>query len=106
MRPRYTSWITVAGYAIGHSTLETLIYRVTRRVDVIVEKFKHKVVAGVRDREILGENFIETLVISFFRRGVKLEEVLERLELHLEKVGIGNRVLYRRKIDTGFNSDI
>jgi hypothetical protein len=50
---------------VGVSTVETFLYSVARRVDEIIKEFKDKVVASVRDGEILAENFIESLVFSF-----------------------------------------
>jgi hypothetical protein len=91
------------GHAVGETALQTLFDSVAGRVDVIVEKLKHEVIAGIGYREVLGKYLIEALIISFFGRGVKLQKIAERFQLDLEKVGMGERILYRRKIDTGFN---
>jgi len=90
-------------HAICEAALQTLFDSVAGRVDIIVEKLQHEVVAGIGYRKILGKNLIEALIISFFGRGIELKEIAERLQLDLEKVGMRERVLYRRKIDTGFN---
>ena len=90
------------GHTVGLAALQTLLDGVAGRIDVIVQEFENEVVARVGNGEILCEHFVETLVVSLFRRGVKLQEVLERLELHLEEIGVRKRVLYRRKIYAGF----
>ena len=90
------------GHTVGETAAETLLDGVARRVDVIIEKFELEVIAGVSNREVLGKDFEESLIISFFRRGVELEEVAERLELHLKEVGIRIWILNRRKVNTGF----
>ena len=94
--------LSLQRHTVSLATLQTLLYRVTGRVDVIIQEFKNEIVPGVRNREILCKNLVETLVISFFRRSVKLKEIFKRLQLHLEKIGVRKRVLYRRKVYAGF----
>ena len=89
-------------HAISQATLKTFVNSVARWVDIIVEKFQYKVIASVGNREILRENLIETFVISFFRRSIKLQEVVERFQLHLQKVGVRKRILYRCEVYAGF----
>ena len=89
-------------HRIGKAVLQTLLDGVTRRIDVIVKELQNEVVAGIGYREVLGEHLIETLVVTFFRGSVKLKEVLERLQLHLEEIRVRKRILYRGKIYAGF----
>jgi hypothetical protein len=89
-------------HRVCESSFQALFDGVTRRVDIVVEKFEDEAVAWVNDREILGKNLIETFVISLFWRRVELEEVMERLELNLQEVGVRKWILYRREIDTRF----
>ena len=91
------------GHTIGHASFETFIDRIAGRIDIIVEKFQHEVIAGVGNREVLGKYFKKALIVAFFRGSVELEEVAERLELHFQKVGIRKRILNRRKIYAGFS---
>jgi hypothetical protein len=89
-------------HRVSESSFQALFDGVTRRVDIVVEKFEDEAIAWVNDREILGKNLIETFVISLFWRRVELEEVVERLKLYLQEVRVRKGVLYRRKIDTRF----
>ncbi len=57
-------------HTVGEATVEAFIDSVARRVDEIVKKFKDKVIPRVRDGEILGKNFIESLVFSFLSWGI------------------------------------
>ena len=57
-------------HVIGKATVETLFDGVTRWIDVIVKEFKNKVIASVRNGEILAEHFIESLVFSFLSRSI------------------------------------
>ena len=94
--------LSLQRHTVSLATLQTLLYRVTGRVDVIIQEFKNEIVPGVRNREILCKNLVETLVISFFRRSVKLKEIFKRLQLHLEKIGVRQRIFHRCEIHTGF----
>ena len=58
------------GDAIGQPTVEALLHCVARRIDKIVKEFKDKVVASVRNGEVLAEHFIESLVFSFLCRSI------------------------------------
>ena len=89
-------------HTIGESALQTLLDGVFGWVNIIVEKLEHEIIAGVRNGEVLGKYFVKPLVVTFLRRSVQLQEILERLELNLQKVGIRKRILNRRKIYTGF----
>ena len=88
--------------ALGQTAFKTFVDSITRGIDVIVKELKHKVVAGVSDGEVFGKHLEESLVFSFFRGSVELKEVLERLQLHLQKVGIRERIFNRREIYAGF----
>ena len=90
------------GYAIGQAAFETLLDSISRGVDIIVEKLEHKVIARISNREVFSKNFIESFIITFFGRSVELKKVSERLQLHLKKVGVRKRILYRGKINAGF----
>ncbi len=87
------------GHAVGETACETLFNRVARRIDIIVEKLQDKIISCVRNREVLGKHLEEALVVALFRRGVQLQEVMERLQLHLEKIGVGQRIFHRREVD-------
>ena len=92
------------GNAVGLTAFQTLLDGVARGIDVIVEEFKHEVVAGVGDREIFGKHLVKTFVVPLFRGSVELKEVAERLKLDLEEIGVRKGILYRCKIYAGFIS--
>lgn len=89
-------------HRIGQAALKAFSYSVTWGIDIVVEKFQYEIVTGVGNREVLGKYFVKPLVVAFFGRSVKLQEVLEGFELHLQEVGIRERVLNRREVYTGF----
>lgn len=90
------------GHRVGQAALKAFSYSVTWGIDVIVEKFQYEIVTSVGNREVLGKYFEKPLVVAFFGRSVKLQEVLEGFELHLQEVGIRERILNRREVYTGF----
>ena len=90
------------GHAVRISALKTFCDCIARGIDVVIEEFELEVVAGIRNREVFGENPVEALVGTLFRRSVELEEVAERLELYLQKVRIRERALYSGKVNAGF----
>ena len=59
-------------YAIGQTAFKTLINRVARRVDIVVQELKNEIIARISDREVLGEHLIQTVVLTFFRWCVQL----------------------------------
>jgi hypothetical protein len=67
------------GHSIGQSSLQALFDAIARRIDVIIQEFQLEIVASVRNREILGEHLIQTIVLSLLRWRVQLQEVVERL---------------------------
>ena len=73
---------------VRETSLKTLFNRITRRLDEIVDKLKLVVVPRILDWEYFLKNLIQTFILSVLRGCVKLEEVLERLQLHFKKVWI------------------
>ena len=86
--------LRLEGYAVGQTTLQTLLNRVAGRVNVIIDKLQNEVVPGVRDREVLLEDLVQPLVFTILGRRVHLEEVTERFELHLQQIGIRHPILH------------
>jgi hypothetical protein len=62
--------LRLEGYTIRQTTLQALLNRVTRLVDVIVDELQNEVVSGVHNREILVEHTEETLVLTILGRSV------------------------------------
>ena len=79
------------GHTVGEVTLQTLLDGIARGVNEIIEKLQIKVVARVVNREILREDLVQTVILPQLRRSIQLEEVLERLQLHFQKVGVCQR---------------
>ena len=67
------------GHTISEATFEALLNGVTRFVDIVIEELQHKVVASIRNREVLGKDFVQAVVLAQFAGSVKLEKILERL---------------------------
>ena len=65
------------GDAVGEAALHTLINRIARGIDVVVQKLEYKDVARIRDRKILAKHFVEPLVDTILRRRLQLEEFLK-----------------------------
>ena len=89
-------------HAVGQTTFEALLDSIAGRVDIVVKKLQHKVVACVGNGEILCEHLIKAFVVALFRGSVELQKVAERLQLHLEKIGVRQRIFHRCEIHTGF----
>ncbi len=60
------------GDTVSESALQTLFNGVARRVDIVIQELKYIVVAGIHDREVFRKHLVKSLIISFFRRRVKL----------------------------------
>jgi hypothetical protein len=88
------------GHTICQTALQTLLDGITWAVDVIVKKFKNKVVTSILDREVLGEHFVESFLTSLFGRGVHLEEVVETLQLDFQEVRKRHLLLDGSKVDS------
>ena len=86
-------------YAVCESAFYTLLYRVTGRIDEIVNKLQYKLVSCVCDREIFRECLVKSLVFSFVRFCFELEKILERFYLYVKKIGVRHRIFYRSKTD-------
>ena len=64
-------------HTIGQTALQTLLDRVTGRIDIVVDELKYEIIAGIGDGEILLEHFVEALGLSILGRSVHLEEIAE-----------------------------
>ena len=73
-------------HAVGQSALQTLVNGVTGRIDVVVEKLQHEIVACIRNREVLGEHLVESVILALFNRRIQLQEITERLQLHVKEI--------------------
>lgn len=75
-------------HAVSQATLDTLLNGVARRVDVIVQELESEIAPRIRDGEILLEDLEEAFVEPVVGIGLDLEEILERLQLYIQKIGI------------------
>ncbi len=73
-------------HVVGKAPLDALLDRVLRRIYEIVDELQLVVVACILSREDLLKYLVQAVIGSVFRRCVQLEEILERLELNLQKV--------------------
>ena len=76
------------GDVIRQTPFKTFFDRILGRIDEIVDELQLVVVSCVFDRENLLEDLVQSLVLAVLGSGLELEEVLERLQLHLEQVRI------------------
>ena len=83
---------------VSQSSLEALVDGVARRIDIVVEEFKNEVITSIGDWEVLREHLIQAIVLSFLRRSVQLQEIAERLQLHVEKIRIRIRILHAGEV--------
>lgn len=90
------------GHAVCKATFQTLVDSISRRVDIVVKKLQHKVIARIGYRKIFGENFIKTLAPAIFERRVELEEILEAAKLHVEKIREREGIFNRSEINARF----
>ena len=73
---------------VSLSSFQTLFDRILRRVNEIINELELVVIAGIFDRENLLKHLVETFVLPVLRGSFELEEILEGLQLHFEKVRI------------------
>jgi hypothetical protein len=73
---------------VCETSIKTLFDRILGRIDEIVDKIEPVIVSGVFNRKNFLENLIESFVFPAVRGGLELEEVFERLQLDLQKVGV------------------
>ena len=60
------------GYAIGQATLQTLLYGVSRGINIVIQELKDEIITRVGDREVLCEHLIQTVILAFLRRSIQL----------------------------------
>ena len=87
-------------HTVGKTAFQTFSDGVARGVDVIIEEFEDEIVSRVSDGEIFLENLEEAFVLTVVGIGFQLEEILERLQLNIEEVGIFERFLNGREVDS------
>ena len=73
---------------VCESSFKTFFNRILRRIDEIIDELKHIVVPRILDWEYFLEYLIQPFVLSVLRGRIELEEVSERLQLHLEEIRI------------------
>jgi hypothetical protein len=74
--------------AVSQPAFNAFLDAVPGRVNEIIQEFQHKVVPGIRDREILCEYFVKTLIDTILRVGLQLKKILEGFYLNIKKIGI------------------
>ena len=84
-------------HTICKATLNALLYAVTRRIDVIIQEFKFKIISRISDGEILFKDLEQPFIEAVVRVGLYLEKVFERLYLNVEKIRV-IKFAYRREI--------
>ena len=64
--------LSLQRHTICKATLQTLVYGVTRRINIVIQELKNEVIASIGDREVLSEHLIQTVILAFFRRSFQL----------------------------------
>ena len=86
------------GNTVSEPSANTLLDRILRRVYTIVYKLESKAIACVFYRKVFGKYLVQPFLFSAFCSSLQLEEVLKRLKLHFQEIGIGQCILYLGKI--------
>ena len=55
---------------ISKPTLYTIINGITRRINIIVQKLKNKIISCIGNGEVFSKYFIQSLVLTLLGRGV------------------------------------
>ena len=76
------------GDAVGLPSFETFHDGIPGRIDEVIDELQLVAVTGIFYREDLLENPEQTLALAVFGRGLKLEEILEGFELHLQQIRV------------------
>ena len=92
------------GYAVGKSALETFVNGIAWRVDKVVEELQHEVITRIGNGEVLCKYFIQAVVLALLGRRVQLQEVSERLELHVKEIRIRHGILDACKVNSVINN--
>ena len=79
------------GDAECQASFQAFIHGVAGGVDGVIQELKDVTASRIRDGEIFSKRAVQTLVVAAFGIRVYLEELLERLELDIQKVRIGHR---------------
>ena len=95
--------LSLQGDTVCQASLETFIDGVTGRIDIVVEELEHEIITRVCDREVLSEHLVQTVVLTLLRRRVKLKEIAERLQLHVQEIREWVRIRYACEIDSVVN---
>ena len=69
-------------------------------IDLVVKECQRKTVAGVVNGEILIEHFEKSLLAALLRRRIHLHEVVEGLQLNVQKVRVWHVFLHAREVDS------
>ena len=64
--------LSLQRYTICKTTLQTLINRIARRVDIVIQELKNEIVTCIGNREVLREHLIQTVILAFLRRSIQL----------------------------------
>ena len=65
------------GHAVRKAALETLLDRVTGRINIVIDELQNEVVPGVGDWKILLKHFVKAFVLAVLGRRVHLEKIAE-----------------------------
>ena len=96
--------LSLQRHAVGQTALQAFINGIAGRVDIIIEELKHEVVARIGDGEVLSKHLIQAIVLALLWWSVKLEEITEGFQLHVEEIRKRIRILDAGKIYSVINN--
>jgi hypothetical protein len=85
------------GNSIGKATFNALLNGISGWIYKVVQKFQNEYISGICNGEVFTENHEKSFAFAFIGGCVKLKKFLERLQLHIEEVGVFNGVFYFAK---------
>ena len=91
-------------HTVREAALKALLYGIAWRVDEIVKELKDEMVTRVCNGEVLGEHLVQAIILALLRRCVQLEEITERLQLHVKEIRIRHRILHVCEANSVFNN--
>ena len=85
---------------MSQSAIDTFFDRIPWWIDEVVQKLKNEIVPRIRDREILTKLFIKTFFLTVVRSSFKLEKILKRFQLDIQKIRIVDCMLVGREAES------
>ena len=73
---------------VGQASVKTLLDGILRRIDKVIDELQPVAVPRILNREYFLEDLVQSFILPVLRGGFQLEEILEGLQLHLQKIRV------------------